>query len=79
MLSNLKHYLSKRPMASLSDIALNLNVEPDVARAMLQRWIAKGRVERLDGADGCSGCDLCQAGVRELYRWVGDNVGDARV
>ena len=77
MLSDLKRYLSQRPLASLADIALHLDVESDVARAMLQRWIQKGRVQRLDGADGCSGCDLCQTGGRELYRWVGEGVSEA--
>lgn len=77
LLSRLKHYLSQRPLASLADIALYLDVEPDVARAMLDRWITKGRVQRLAGADGCAGCDLCPPGGRELYRWIGAEVGQA--
>jgi len=77
MLSDLKRYLSERPLASVADIALHLEVAPDVARAMLQPWIRKGRVQRLEGAEGCAGCHLCQPGGRELYRWVSDGVSEA--
>ncbi|ESQ13384.1 MAG: sugar metabolism transcriptional regulator [Thiohalocapsa sp. PB-PSB1] len=69
MLSELKRYLSQRCVASLSDIALHLEVEPEVARAMLERWIAKGQVRRLTANDRCSGCDLCLPGAQELYCW----------
>jgi putative ferrous iron transport protein C len=69
ILSELKHYLSERPSASLADIALHLDVEPDVARAMIDLWIAKGRVERLGGQGACGGCDRCTPGSLELYRW----------
>ena len=72
MLSDLKRYLSERPMATLADIALHLDVEPEVARAMLDVWIGKGRVQRIDDGPVCRGCDLCTTGARELYRWVGN-------
>jgi hypothetical protein len=70
MLTDLKRYLRQRPMASLSDIALHLDVEPDVARALLERWISKGSVQRIGGERTCGGCDLCQPGAQELYRWI---------
>jgi predicted ArsR family transcriptional regulator len=76
MLSDLKHYLRERPAATLADIALHLDVSPDVARAMLERWERKGQVQRLDSGNACGGCDLCQPGGRELYRWV--DSADAR-
>lgn len=72
MLADLKCYLRERPMASLADIALHLDVEPDVARAMLERWIRKGSVQRIGSERTCGGCDLCQPGAQELYRWVAD-------
>jgi putative ferrous iron transport protein C len=78
MLCELKRYLNERPLVSLADIALHLEVDPDVARAMLQRWIQKGRVQRLDGSEGCAGCDLCQPGGREFYRWVGSEGGSGQ-
>jgi Mn-dependent DtxR family transcriptional regulator len=72
MLADLKHYLRERPMASFADIALHLDVEPAVARAMLDRWISKGSVQRIVSERTCGGCDLCQPGTQELYRWVAD-------
>ena len=72
MLADLKRYLCERPMASLADIALHLDVEPAVARAMLDRWISKGSVQRIVSERTCGGCDLCQPGTQELYRWVAD-------
>lgn len=77
MLADLKRYLRDRPMASLSDISLHLDVAPDVARAMLARWIGKGSVRRLSGERTCGGCDLCQSGVQELYQWVDTQGPDA--
>ena len=72
MLADLKHYLRERPMASLMDIALHLDVEPEVARAMLERWISKGSVQRIVSERTCGGCDLCPPGTQELYQWVAD-------
>jgi len=72
MLADLKRYLRARPMASLADIALYLDVEPDLARAMLERWISKGSVQRIVSPRTCGGCDLCQPGKQELYQWVAD-------
>ena len=72
MLADLKRYLRERPMASLADIALYLDVEPDLAGAMLERWISKGSVKRIVSPRTCGGCDLCQPGTQELYQWVAD-------
>lgn len=72
MLADLKRYLRERPLASLADIAVHLDVPPEVARALLERWISKGAVQRIGSEGACGGCDLCQPGARELYRWVQD-------
>jgi hypothetical protein len=72
MLAKLKRYLRERPMASLADIAVHLDVPPDVARALLERWIGKGAVQRIGSERTCGGCALCQPGAQELYRWVED-------
>jgi hypothetical protein len=70
ILSELKGYLAERPAASLADIATHFEVAPEVARAMLDLLIAKGRVERMD-ASRCGECTLCAPGATELYRWRG--------
>lgn len=74
ILSDLKRYLKEREEASLSDMALHFNADPDVVRAMLQVWIAKGRVERCLPNPACGGnCNLCEPGVGEIYRWAGQS------
>jgi hypothetical protein len=69
MLSRLRDYLQQRRVAPLSDIALHLGVAPDVARAMLERWQRKGRIERVDTGRVCGSCDRCGVGALEVYRW----------
>jgi hypothetical protein len=68
ILADLKRYLSERPAASLADIAIHFDIQPDAARGMLELLIARGRVERMD-ASRCGGCTLCAPGATELYRW----------
>jgi hypothetical protein len=75
MLSRLRDYLQQRRVAPLSDIALHLGVAPDVARAMLERWQRKGRIERVDTGRVCGSCDRCAVGALEVYRWC-DGAGD---
>lgn len=70
MLRNLRHYLQSRPFSSLGDIALHLDVDPEVARSLISRWQAKGRIKRLDRETRCGSCAICPSGSRELYRWV---------
>jgi hypothetical protein len=74
ILSDLKHYLSRRPAASLADVATHFDMQPEAARGMLELLIAKGRVERMD-ASRCGGCTLCAPGATELYRWRIDPPG----
>lgn len=72
MLTRLRDYLEQRRVAPLSEIALHLGVAPDVARAMLERWQHKGRVERVEIARVCGSCERCGAGATEIYRWCGE-------
>jgi len=71
MLSDLKRYLQERDEATLADMALHFQAEPEVVRAMLEVWMAKGRVERCSPSPACgSKCNLCAPGSGEVYRWV---------
>lgn len=72
ILATLRHYLQERGEASLQEIALYLESDPDAVRGMLELWLRKGRVARrkLDGACGGS-CCKCPAEVTELYSWKG--------
>jgi hypothetical protein len=56
-------------VVSLQEVSNRLGVSPEVGRALLQKWIDKGRVERLPPHPACLGCSLCDSSPRELYRW----------
>jgi hypothetical protein len=76
ILSDLKRYLQERGQASLWDMALHFDAEPDVVRAMLDVWVRKGRVQRdpLDAACG-GNCNQCDMAASEIYRWTGEGGG----
>jgi predicted ArsR family transcriptional regulator len=71
MLSRIRDYLSQRGQATLAEIALYVDAEPDAVRGMLQQWIRKGRVEKrkLEVACGTS-CNRCDPAATELYVWL---------
>jgi predicted ArsR family transcriptional regulator len=71
MLSAIKEYLAQRGQATLADIALHVDAEPDAVRGMLQQWVRKGRVERrkVEAACGTS-CHRCDSAAMELYVWL---------
>ncbi|MES9823977.1 MAG: FeoC-like transcriptional regulator [Candidatus Thiodiazotropha endolucinida] len=71
MLSTIKDYLSQRGQATLAEIALHVDAEPDAVRGMLQQWIRKGRVEqrKVEAACGTS-CNRCDPAAMELYIWI---------
>lgn len=72
MLGAIKEYLAQRGQATLADIALHVDAEPDAVRGMLQHWMRKGRVEqrKVEAACGTS-CNRCDPAAMELYIWRG--------
>lgn len=72
MLSDIRAYLSERGRAPLSDIAARLGVSADAARGMLQHWVRKGKVCRLESCPACArGCgDCAESAANEIYEWV---------
>jgi hypothetical protein len=71
ILSDIKGYLQERKQATLSDLALHFDSDPEAMRGMLARWIEKGRVTRAVQAAGCKkGCSSCgcEAAI-EIYIW----------
>lgn len=78
MLLELRDRLRTAGPQSVAELQAGLGVSEAVVRDMLERWMAKGRVERLDAAPGCSRCarqGQCSAGGGAgfvLYRWVED-------
>jgi putative ferrous iron transport protein C len=72
ILSQIKSYLSERGQATLADMALHFDAEPEAVRGMLDQWVRKGRVERrkVEAACGTS-CNRCNPAAMELYVWRG--------
>jgi hypothetical protein len=72
ILSDLKRYLEERGQATLADMALHFEAEPEVVRAMLEVWMRKDRVERSTVSPNCGGtCTRCAPESMEIYRWKG--------
>lgn len=75
ILSEIRQYLEQRGQASLADIALHFDAEPDAVRGMLEAWIRKGKVIRRSSTASCgSTCQSCDAASTELYFWVRRNI-----
>ncbi|MEN8168308.1 MAG: FeoC-like transcriptional regulator [Pseudomonadota bacterium] len=78
ILSDIKHYLAERGQATLADIALHCDADPDAVRGMLEQWIRKGKVERRMASDSCgSNCCSCDPATVEIYVWLGGTPGPA--
>jgi len=72
ILSDIKRYLAERGQATLADIALHCDAEPDAVRGMLEQWIRKGKVEKRMAGGSCgSNCSSCDPASVELYFWLG--------
>ena len=69
MLTATRDLLRQQGLVSVQEVALKLAVPADVARALLQKWVAKGYAEPLPSPSACSGCRLCDSRPRECYRW----------
>lgn len=80
MLGQIKQFFELQPIANLHQVAERLQVEPEVARCMLQHWILKGQLRCLSesvssGSCGKGQCVQCQLGCTaslapELYAWA---------
>jgi hypothetical protein len=71
ILSELKRYLSQHQLATMWDMAVHFDVEPDALRGMLTPWIQKGRVRKRPPRPICAGCSLCDPTHLEVYEWIG--------
>lgn len=72
-LSDLKSFMVERRRASLNEIAMHFDTPASAVRPMLEQWIAKGRLRKLDVAGGCgkagSGCS-CSQPPSEVFEWT---------
>lgn len=72
--SAVRDYLKERGNASLSDVAVHFDAGEESVRAVLDLWIAKGRVRPLAAGATCSkaGSCGCACKAEEIFEWVGD-------
>jgi hypothetical protein len=76
ILSDIRHYLEQRGQATLADMALHFDADPDAIRGMLEIWIRKGRIQRRMATASCgSRCSQCDPAATEVYVW-GNTAGD---
>jgi predicted ArsR family transcriptional regulator len=74
ILTEIKHYLMQRNIATLRDIALHVDANPDAVRGMLDHWVRKGQVSRQLATASCgSSCTKCDTDATEIYRWQDRN------
>jgi hypothetical protein len=71
ILSDIKVYLQERKQATLSDLSLHFDSDPEAMRGMLARWVEKGKITKMVQPNGCKkGCPSCGCGeVAEIYVW----------
>lgn len=70
ILSEMKSYLVARKRVPIADIANHFAIAPDAARGMLDVWVRKGRLRRIEGGAACGGCARCTASHIEIYEWI---------
>ncbi|NJN46495.1 MAG: sugar metabolism transcriptional regulator [Candidatus Competibacteraceae bacterium] len=70
ILSELRDYLRTHRRVALTDIAHHFNSDPNALRGMLDKWAAKGKVEKLPAGSRCGGgCCHCDPLSIEIYQW----------
>jgi len=72
--STVRDYLKERGSAPLTDVALHFDAGEDAVRAVLNLWVAKGKVRPLEAGASCSkaGSCGCNCKVDEVFEWVGE-------
>jgi putative ferrous iron transport protein C len=71
ILSDLRRYIEAHKRVALIDLVNHFDMDADVIRGMLGKWIAKGKVKKMAMDEGC-GTQCCQCDPRlvEFYEWV---------
>ena len=77
LLVDIRSYVQERGSTSLSDISHRFHTPPDALRGMLDHWIRKGMIRRLDFSAECGGCspesgcgDWGAQAAFETYEWA---------
>lgn len=71
ILVDIRHYLVHYHTATLNELAIHFDTDPESIRSMLQIWINKGKIKKLPVQTGCGGgCSQCRCFLGESYQWV---------
>lgn len=72
MLMQIKQLLIERSPISLTDLSRHFHVSEGVMESMLEQWIKKGRVIRIENSGSCNTtCGACSESseVKAYYQW----------
>ncbi len=71
-LTELKEFVQARRIVSLKEISMHFRTDESAVEAMMERWIRKGVVKKIEMTEGsCGGCIMCSDGVKCHYEWQG--------
>ncbi len=73
MLLEIRSFIQERRQASMAELVLHFRQPAAALRPMVERWIEKGQLMRLETAT-CSGCTQCEAEQLEVYRYRDANL-----
>ena len=78
ILSQVRDYVQQHQRVSLMDAAHHFDTDPDALRGMLDKWVAKGLISKLQQTTRCGGCSKCDMAKIEVYQWLGHSIRDGR-
>ncbi|MDT8406854.1 MAG: FeoC-like transcriptional regulator [Methylococcales bacterium] len=71
ILSDIRDYVQNHRRVALNDLVQHFQLSPDALRAMLAKWLEKGRIRKTTLEKDCgSGCCRCDSALTEIYEWV---------
>jgi len=71
ILSELRDYLKQQHRLTLAEMANHFDVDADALRGMLNKWISKGKVAKIDMGGACgTTCSKCDPALTEIYEWL---------
>ncbi len=73
ILSDIKKYLMQHKRATLGDLAIHFETEPEAMQGMLDQWIRKGKVTSYKVQAGCCSKSCAKCGGEsnmEIYEWT---------
>lgn len=77
-LADIKSYLQLNKVASLNDLTIQFDADPETIKDMVNVWIRKGKVQKIEDLNiGCGKCCSCKMAQDEIYEWIGEEESEA--